>query len=176
MKILRPGVPLAVLAVLLISTQASASEPEPHRLDQLRAIADRAVPYHLAGGAVDQIATLDPFQCTLNPSVVHPRTSSRGESVGAKPYTECEAGTPTIISQSSTLYIVEWAGAVYKPMATATATSRGVPKLTQKNVEWFCINRNLSTFQQETKGYTVQDGRTFESAVTSRKDDIDCGY
>lgn len=96
--------------------------------------------------------------------------------MGAKPYTECKLGPPTIISQSSTLYIVEWGGLYYKAMDSKTATSRNEKKLTQRNVEYFCANVNKSRFQQETKGYTVQGGRTYQSAVITPSADFECGY
>ena len=127
MKILRSGIAAAVLAVLFTGSSAIASEPTAHYLDELRQVAAQPAPYQQLDGSPAQIATLDPFQCTLLPSIVHFRSSSAGQSVGAKPYTECKAGNPTIISQTSTLYIVEWAGAYSKPMVTTTATSRGVP-------------------------------------------------
>lgn len=164
------------VATVLMTSPAAADDGGPDYLDELQRIAGRSITYEAMGGAGARTLGLDPFTCTLSPSVVHIRTSSARRSVGAKPYTDCETGTPSLISQSSTLFIVEWAGAVYRPMATRTATSRGVARLEQKNVEWFCVNRNRSRFQQETTGYSVQMGRTYQSAVISRIDELACGY
>jgi hypothetical protein len=167
---------VAALAVLLMASPAAADEPTPDYLDELQRIAGQAVTYEPVDTDGLRALALDPFTCTLYPSVVHFRTSSGRRSVGAKPYTRCTTGTPTTISQTSTLYIVEWAGAVYKPMVTRTATSRGVRNLDQKNVEWFCANGNSSRFQQETKGYSIQAGRTYQSAVLTARVDLSCGY
>lgn len=168
---------LAVLTVLCSAAPASAQEPDTDYLDDLQRIAGESADYQQDPSAGElRTLALDPFQCTLYPSVVHFRTSSGRRSVGAKPYTSCRAGAPSIISQTSTLYIVEFAGAVYKNMASQTATSRGVRTLNQKNVEWFCKNSNSSRFQQETKGYSVQAGRTYQSAVITARVDLACGY
>lgn len=173
------GTVAVVMVALMLGLPGSAAADEPspdkERLDRLQAIVGQSVPYRAAGGAGQPMA-LDPYECTLYPSRVHPRTSSGKKSVGAKPYTECKLGPPTIISQSSTLYIVEWGGLYYKAMDSKTATSRNEKKLTQRNVEYFCANVNKSRFQQETKGYTVQGGRTYQSAVITPSADFECGY
>lgn len=176
MKILRSALSIAILLVLIAAAPAVAGEPRPQRLDDLRRIASQGAVYMIADATPAQVATPDPYQCTLYPSVVHFRTSSGRRSVGAKPYTTCLAGTPTLISQTSTLYIVEWAGAAYKPMASTTVSARGSRNLTQKNVEWFCVNGNSSRFQQETKGYSVQAGNTYHSVATTPRVDLACGY
>ena len=173
-----------VLAIMLLTPPASAAESaQTTLLNDLQRIASRAGSYRPAGKAEpatarDQQApnTLDPYGCTLYPSVVHFRMSSGRRSVGAKPYTTCTAGAPAIISQTSTLYIVEWAGLYYRTMVATTATSRGVRSLTQQNLEWFCVNSNSSRFQQETKGYSVQAGGTYQSAVITPTVDLTCGY
>lgn len=180
MKVIRRsilGSLLAALMMLCLAPPASAQQPETDYLSELQRIAGESADYQQTPTETDfRVLALDPFQCTLYPSVVHLRTSSGRRSVGAKPYTSCLAGAPSIISQTSTLYIVEFAGVVYKRMTSATATSRGVRSLNQRNVEWFCVNSNSSRFQQETKGYSVQAGRTYQSAVITARVDLACGY
>lgn len=172
----------AVFAAVGLAHPALASEsgPDENYLDELQRIAGRSAayqPYHDTDPRSAQpMATLDPFQCTLYPSVVHPRTSAGKKSVGAKPYTSCKTGRPTIISQTSTLYIVEWAGLRYKQVDRKTGTSRGVASLTQKNIEFHCKSNNTSRFQQETKGYSVQLARTYQSAVITPRVDLPCGH
>lgn len=122
-----------------------------------------------------QTMALDPYKCTLWPSEVHLRKSGGWQTAGAKPYTKCTAGAPSHISQSSTLYMVEWAGLSYVHLTTKTVSNGGVRSLTQRNVEWRCKNSNNSRFNQQTKGYSVQGGRNYQSAVQTPIVSQKCG-
>ncbi|WP_292700257.1 hypothetical protein [Microbacterium sp. 69-10] len=149
-------------------------------LNELQRIAGQPVPYELgeSDSATSGVHTmaLDPYVCVLYPSQVHLRKSGGWGTVGAKPYTECSAGTPTSITQTSTLYIVEWAGLAYKTMQIRTVNNVGERKLEQRNVSWACLNGNNSVFQQKTNGTTVQAGKTYYSTVQTVRSTLSCGY
>jgi len=76
--------------------------------------------------------------------VIHKRASGSYNTVGAKPYTTCTAGTPTSISHSSTLYKARWLGLNWEAMVTKTNSNTYSSSLTLKTVEWRCKNSNGS--------------------------------
>jgi hypothetical protein len=180
------GFAIGVLSVGLLAAPASAAtdrgdEGKAQYLEQLEASAgnpSKYTPTAPVGG--DSVRTLaiepDYFNCTLFPSQVHLRKSGNFSVAGAKPYTECVAGTPSSISQTSTLYIVEWGGLAYKQMASMSAGNYNSRRLEQKNINYTCINGNTSLFQQETSGISVQNGRSFRSSVTTIRSSLPCGY
>lgn len=171
-----------MISVALLTTPAyAASSDGADYLDQLQEIAGQPVTYQLdPSSPVEspsiQAKGLDPYVCNLHPSQVHLRKSGNYNTAGAKPYTNCTAGTPTSISHTSTLYIVEWAGLVYKPMQTKTSSNKGQKKLEQKNVAWTCKNKNDSIFQQKTDGVSVQAGKSYYATVQTVKVTWGCGY
>lgn len=164
------GFAIGVLSVGLLAAPASAAtdrgdEGKAQYLEQLEASAgnpSKYTPTAPVGG--DSVRTLaiepDYFNCTLFPSQVHLRKSGNFSVAGAKPYTECVAGTPSSISQTSTLYIVEWGGLAYKQMASMSAGNYNSRRLEQK----------------ETSGISVQNGRSFRSSVTTIRSSLPCGY
>lgn len=171
-----------MFAALIGSSHLSAAPPaaatDSEYLEELEEIAGQPQDYELVdqddAPAVQPLA-LDPFKCKLHPSRVHPRKSGNYNVVGAKPYTRCTGGTPSHISQSSTLYMVEWAGLSYVPLVTKTVRNSNERNLTQKNINWVCKNKNKSRFNQQTKGHSVQRGRKYHSAVQTPIDTWPCG-
>ncbi|MFZ4842999.1 hypothetical protein [Mycetocola saprophilus] len=189
-NLLRVLTVLAVTGVALTSAQAANATPQPvsggttfqastaspsETLAELERIAGQPAQYVPDASSGVSTRALDPFVCTLYPSVVHARKSGNYDTVGAKPYTKCQGGTPSLISMSSTLYMVEWAGLSYVKLQGATVSDQNVREFTMKNLAWICKNKNSSRFMQETKGYSVQRGKTYYSAVASRIDTIACG-
>lgn len=67
---------------------------------------------------------------------MHPRTSSGKVSVGAKPYTQCLVATPSKINHSSVLYMVEWFGLSWVPMASKGQTGYNTRNMTLASLEW----------------------------------------
>lgn len=182
-KAIIAAISASLLGATIVTSPATASvgEDEAQYLNELNEIAGQSVQY--APSSIDgtqrsaQAArAVDPYVCILHPSRTHLRKSGGYGTVGAKPYTTCAAGTPSSISQTSTLYIVEWAGLSYKPMQTKTSSNRNQKKLEQKNVAWTCKNSNDSTFQQKTNGVSVQAGKSYYSTVTTVQDAHPCGY
>ena len=173
---------IALCAVGLVAAPgyASARADSANYLNKLEAIAGRPADYVLDGATSrspgPRPRALDPYLCNLHPSVVHLRKSGNYNVVGAKPYTKCTAGTPTSITQTSTLYIVEWAGLVYNAMLTKTSGNYGQKSYTQENVAWACYNKNSSVFQQKTNGVSVQAGKTYRATVQTTKVSLGCGY
>lgn len=158
--------------------QHEATAKEVAELQKLQKIAGKPVTYQPASGATGGKLTtqgFDPFVCTLYPSVVHPRTSSGKVSVGAKPYTQCLVATPSKITHSSVLYMVEWFGLSWVPMASQGQTGYNTRNMTLTSLEWFCKNRNNSTWVQTTNGTSVQAGRTYYSSVSTVKSPLACG-
>lgn len=176
------GVVAGMISVALLATSASAApSDDADYLGQLQEIAGQPVTYQPDPSSpvkspTIQAKALDPYVCNLYPSAVHLRKSGNYNTAGAKPYTNCTAGTPTSISQTSTLYIVEWAGLVYKPMQTKTSSNTGQKKLEQQNVAWTCTNKNNSVFQQKTNGVSVQAGKSYYATVQTVKASWGCGY
>ncbi|MFB8370695.1 hypothetical protein ACFC25_15185 [Pseudarthrobacter sp. NPDC055928] len=161
------------------TAERKATPEEVAELQKLQKIAGQPAIYkQLAGETTGEMITtqaFDPYVCTLYPSVVHPRQSSGYGSVGAKPYTKCLVGTPSQISHSSVLYIVEWCGLSWVPMASRGQTGYNTRSLTLTSLEWFCKNWNTSTFVQTTNGTSVQAGRTYYSSVSTVKTPLSCG-
>jgi len=159
--------------------ERKATPEEVAQLQKLQRIAGQPVTYqHSDGGTTSGMITaqaFDPYVCTLHPSVVHARQSSGYGSVGAKPYTKCLVGTPSQISHSSVLYIVEWGGLSWVPMASRGQTGYNTRSLTLTSLEWSCKNGNTSTFVQTTNGTSVQAGRTYYSSVSTVKTSLGCG-
>lgn len=160
------------------SAERKATAKEVAELQKLQKIAGQPVVYQQASGetASGMITTqaFDPYVCTLYPSVVHLRQSSGYGSVGAKPYTNCLVAPPSHISHSSVLYMVEWGGLSWIPMASRGQTGYNTRSLTLTSLE-FCKNWNTSTFVQTTNGTSVQAGRTYYSSVSTVKTPLSCG-
>jgi hypothetical protein len=168
---------------MTLPATASDSDGQAEYLDELNAIAGQSVEYTpVPGEAADEGAMsakaveLDPFECNLYPSKTHLRKSGGYGTVGAKPYTICEAGKPTSISQTSTLYIVEWAGLSYKAMQTKSKSNHNASKLEQLDIAWSCKNWNNSVFQQKTDGVSVQRGKAYYASVSTVRNTWGCGY
>jgi hypothetical protein len=162
------------------SAERKATPKEVAELKKLQKIAGQPVIYQPApteatSGMITTQATFDPYVCTLYPSVVHLRASSGYGSVGAKPYTKCLVGTPSQITHSSVLYMVEWGGLSWVPMASRGQTGNYTRSLTLTSLEWFCKNRNTSRYVQTTNGTSVQAGRTYYSSVSTVKSPLGCG-
>lgn len=191
----RPSLITAVAVVCLLGTSSpslaapgdaavrASTAAETGYMKELERIAAQPQAYQAtdtAGAPAGQVTTaaarqLDPYRCTLYPSVVHSRKSGNWNTVGAKPYTRCTAGTPRSIQQSSTLYMVEWAGLSYRQLDTDTASTTYKRDLVQKNVAWQCKNKNRSRFNQQTKGVSIQAGRTWQTAVQTPIVTLECG-
>jgi hypothetical protein len=148
--------------------------PSADYLEELEEIAGKPTAYTPAESEV-QLMALDPAGCTLYPSRTHLRKSGGYGTVGAKPYTRCNSRVSRI-SQESTLFIVEWAGLVHKPMLTKSSANQGQQNLTQTNLAWTCKNSNNSIFRQETRGTTTVGTKNYYSLVTTIKDTWGCGY
>jgi hypothetical protein len=177
------GVVGGLLAVSALSLPAHAADSDAaDYLNELQAIAGQPVVYHPASEPISsskkqvQPLALDPYGCTLYPSQVHLRKSGGYSTVGAKPYTTCVAGIPSSISQTSTLYIVEWAGLYYRPVQTKTSSNTLQKKLEQQNVAYSCVNSNNSIFQQKTDRVSVQGGQSYYSTVQTIRSTLACGY
>lgn len=185
---------LAITGLVLTSAPAASAAPkegtgkaaerkatpkEVAELQKLQKIAGQPVVYQqVSGGTTSGMITtqaFDPYVCTLYPSVVHLRSSSGYGSVVAKPYTKCLVATPSQITHSSVLYMVEWGGLSWVPMASRGQTGYSTRSLTLTSLEWFCKNRNNSTYVQTTNGTSVQAGRTYYSSVSTVKSPLGCG-
>lgn len=185
---------LAITGLVLSSAPAANAAPTPEssgvvqhkatpkevaELQKLQKIAGKPVTYQQApSGTSGKVVTtqgFDPFVCNLHPSVVHPRSSSNKGSVGAKPYTKCLAGTPSRITHTSVLYMVEWFGLSWVPLASKPQTGANTRYMQLNSLEWFCNNRNTSTFAQKTSGTSVQLGRTYYASVSTVKTPLACG-
>jgi hypothetical protein len=158
---------------------ATVSDAKAAELDALLAIAGQPVSYAPEGsegaGVAARAAALDPYKCTLYPSVVHLRKSGNYGTVGAKPYTKCTAGTSTTITHDTVLYMVEWAGLSYVSLTGFPQIGTNTPSLTMKQLEWSCKNTNTSRFAQETKGSSIQAGTTYYSTVVTPIAELKCG-
>lgn len=178
---------VAGLTLALTGTPAHATTPtEPldaQSLQKLEAIAGQPSEFLMGNtstlepkdGLVAHPLALDSAGCTLYPSVVHLRKSGGYGTVGAKPYTRCVAPVSRI-SQESTLYIIEWAGLVSKPMQTKNSTNTGQSSLTQQNVAWTCSNDHNSVFQQTTRGTITVGSKNYYTLVSTGKEKLPCGY
>lgn len=189
MKRVLSVIALAAASTLALTTPAfaaevpppPASEEEATYLDELLENAGQPTTYSSvdpdsANGISARGFVPAPYNCTLYPSAVHVRTKS-GEklNVGAKPYTKCDKAV-SAIKQTSSLYIVEWAGTYYRPMVTDVVANNVKQKtLTQQNVQYFCKNKNGSNFIQKTKGEITLNTRYY-SAVTTPVKNLACGY
>lgn len=189
MKRILSVIALAAASTLALTTPAFASEGPPPPvseeeatyLDELLENAGQPATYSSVDPDADNGISARgfvpaPYNCTLYPSVVHVRTKS-GEklNVGAKPYTKCDKAV-SAIKQTSSLYIVEWAGTYYRPMVTDVVANNVKQKtLTQQNVQYFCKNKNGSNFIQKTKGEITLNTRYY-SAVTTPVKNLACGY
>ncbi|MGP4968998.1 hypothetical protein ACTXJQ_17955 [Glutamicibacter ardleyensis] len=178
------GLFVAIFAVSAAVAPVHASETQASDtadyLAKLESIAGKPATYVSAvqpsgNIQVAQPAANDPAGCKLFPSKTHLRKSGNYGTVGAKPYTVCNSRI-TSIKQSSTLYIVEWAGMYSKPMMSRDSASRGEKTLTQKNLSWTCGNSNKSKFQQVTRGTTTVGAKNYFSIVSTVKDTWACGY
>lgn len=169
----------ATIFLFTVSTSAQASPDDRNYLEELNQIAGEPQNYFSPVPGPTKLGAasfqLDPFECTLYPSVVHLRASSGYGSVGAKPYTRCLAGSPTYIKQSSSLYMVEWSGLSYVHLVTREARANYSANLTQQNVEWFCKNLNSSRFTQITNGSTLQRSTVYYAKVQTLTVTIGCG-
>lgn len=73
------------------------------------------------------------------------------------------------------LYMVEWGGLSYRQVASYSGGNRNERSYTIKHLAYQCRNSNKSTFQQITKGTTVEAGKTYRVTVQTQKDAWTCG-
>lgn len=111
--------------------------------------------------------------CTLNPSVIHLRTSGGKKTLGAKPVTECSVPVASIRHDTDLRYKwwLWWSLADSYP----GPGNQGQKRYEQKNVAWRCDGTDSTTWAGTTVGTIVFGGETFYARVYQEPVDKDCG-
>jgi hypothetical protein len=153
---------LAVPAASAAPSVIAPTPPEP----------TGAVTYSPANGSSGGFSTLAEGPCVLYPSVVHQRASGNYETVGNKPYTNCNVPV-TSIHHSTTVYKTAWWGNV--DSGTFTGGNFGQSVYTQRNVAVTCTNSLSTTWFAVTNGTIVYGGTTYYAEARTPYDAYDCG-
>ncbi|GAB3693575.1 LGFP repeat-containing protein [Corynebacterium nasicanis] len=112
--------------------------------------------------------------CTLYPSVFHARTKSgRAESIGFKPYTECEVPVSSINHKSR---IMHKKLSVYEELYQAPKSSNtGQARLETKNIQFFCNGQTPNIFKGSTIGTINYNGKDYYASVWTFTTRQNCG-
>jgi hypothetical protein len=177
MLVLASGATPAVASDVPVSDSAASiieSAPDAYRSTTGPKVRSSSGEAGLSAADVSALA-LGPYACTLYPSVVHLRKSGAYNTVGAKPYTKCTLGTPSLITHTSKLYKERWLGTNWELMVTKSNSAANVKTLTLKTVAWTCQNGNDSSFMQRTSGTSVEAGHTYYANVSTAETELACG-
>lgn len=148
--------------------QASSPAQAIEILDALRS------PQTASPAAKQAAAVAQYGPCTLNPSVLHLRTSGGRNTLGTKPTTDCSVPVTSIRHNTELRYkwllVFWWLAASYPGPG-----NQGERRYEQKNVEWQCNGTDSTTWAGTTLGTIVYGGQTYYARVYQDPVDEACG-